>query len=82
MNNDVNLELSYRLKPHLRMNPQTGEVVSRLADDNLEQIRVIVREELLAISATPEQLLQGMRRLMACIRHGSNQTCPLCREDE
>ena len=78
---EVNLDLPYRLKPYLRMDSDTGEVIARLSDVTVEQIRHVVREELLATSATPEQLLMGMRRLMACIRHGDGETCELCQED-
>ncbi len=43
---DINLELPFRLKPHLRMDAETGEVVARLSPEAVEQIRQIVREEI------------------------------------
>jgi hypothetical protein len=44
-------------------------------------LQEVIYSELLAAGATPEQLTRGMRRLMACILHGNNETCPLCQED-
>jgi hypothetical protein len=45
-------------------------------------LQEVIYSELLATGATPEQLMRGMRRLMACIRHGKGNPCELCKDDE
>lgn len=59
---EANLELPYRLKPHLRLDTETGEVVARLDEEKLRQI---IREEIDAALVRQDQ--RGLDNLLTDI---------------
>lgn len=66
--NEANLELPYRLKPHLRLDTETGEVVARIDESKLRQI---IREEIR--TALQEQDQRGLDNLLADISEPANE---------
>jgi hypothetical protein len=77
----MKLQLPQRLTPYLLMDTETGEVVARLHAASIEAIRQVIREELeqaRLLLVSPEQLEQGMRRLVGCLMHGDGEKCEVC----